>query len=462
LISFSTGYVHPRWNDDFNKEKGVLMPKKIFFIVMVGALLLSACTSNNAATPTAADTEAATETMTAETDVADETATDEAPADPTSSLTIEMGEPMPCTSPLSYEPSEEAQFYQTVADQLPPVGEDDWVRGDPDAPFTIIEYADFQCPACAYYASLFEFLMENFPGAFQVVFRHMPLPSIHDKAYISSMAADAAGAQDKFWDMYNILYFNQDSWSGFTEDEFIDWVTTQAEGLELDIDQFTADMLDEADRAALEENTNDLLNLGVVYTPFVIVDGEIYKDGNPNFFDLASIAAYDGYAECPAWMIDLEKTYTAVIDTNVGEVTVDLYPDQAPLAVNSFIFLAQNGWFDDLYFFRVEEDFVAQAGDPINQGYLGPGYVFDDEISGTLSFDKAGVLGMAKSGEDMNGSQFFITLGPTTNLDGGFTIFGQVQEDSLSTLDDFAMRDPTTATDFEGTTQIKSIEIIED
>lgn len=436
------------------------MPKKLLFIVMIGVLLLSACTANSTPTPTATEPETAAETEAA-TDAVDESPTDDAPAAPTSSVTIEMGEPMPCTSPLSYDLSEEATFYQTVADQLPPVGEDDWVRGNSDAPITIIEYADFQCPACSYYASLFQFFMENFPDAFQIVFRHMPLPSIHDKAYISSLAADAAGAQGKFWEMYDLLYLNQQAWSGFTEEEFVDWVTQQAEVLELDIDAFTADMLDEDARAALEAQTEERLNQGIVYTPFVIVNGAIYRDGNPNFMDLASIETYDGYAECPPWVIDPEKSYTAVLDTNVGEVTVDLYPDQAPLTVNSFVFLAENGWFDDLYFFRVEEGFVAQAGDPINQGYLGPGYVFDDEISSTLSFDQAGVLGMAKSADNMNGSQFFITLDPATNLDGGFTIFGQVQEDSLATLDDFALRDPLTATDFDGTTQINSIEIIE-
>ncbi|MDY6872719.1 MAG: peptidylprolyl isomerase [Chloroflexota bacterium] len=431
------------------------MPKKFVFIVMLGALLLSACTANSTAIPAATETEAPVETEAA-TDVADE-----APADPTSSVTIEMGEPMPCTSPLSYTPSEEAQFYQTVADQLPPVGEDDWVRGNPDAPITIIEYADFQCPACSYYALLFDELMTIVPDAFQIVFRHMPLASIHDKANISSLAANAAGAQGKFWEMYDVLYLNQQAWSSFSQDEFVDWVTQQAEGLELDIDTFTADMLDEEARAELEAQTQERLDLGIVYTPFVIVNGEIYRDGNPNFMDLASIEVYDGYADCPPWVIDPDKSYTAVLDTNVGELKIDLYPEQAPLTVNSFVFLAQNGWFDDLYFFRVEEGFVAQAGDPINEGYLGPGYIFDDEISGSLSFDQAGVLGMAKSAENMNGSQFFITLAPTPNLDGGFTIFGQVQEDSLATLEDFALRDPLTATDFDGTTQINAVEIIE-
>jgi peptidylprolyl isomerase len=131
------------------------------------------------------------------------------------------------------------------------------------------------------------------------------------------------------------------------------------------------------------------------------------------------------------------------------------------MAVNSFVFLAQNGWYDDIYFHRVLEGFVAQAGDPSGYGVITPGYTFANEIDPNLSFDKAGVLGMANSGEDQNGSQFFITLAPAADLDGGYTIFGQVQEESLPVLDQIALRDPQTAADFTGATVINSIEIIE-
>ncbi|MBG0770516.1 MAG: peptidylprolyl isomerase [Anaerolineaceae bacterium] len=212
---------------------------------------------------------------------------------------------------------------------------------------------------------------------------------------------------------------------------------------------------------ALQERTNQLLDLGLHYTPFVIINDHIYKDSNPDLFALVGIYEYAGYENCPSWVIDPGKSYTAVLDTSAGEIKIDLNVDAAPMAVNNFIFLAENSWYDGVYFHRVLEDFVAQAGDPSGYGVISPGYKFANETDAGLSFDRAGVVGMANAGADQNGSQFFITLGPTTDLDGSYTIFGQVQDGSLSVLDSIALRDPDTAIDFEGATVINSIEIIE-
>jgi len=418
------------------------MPKKIMFALMLGVLLLSACTPQ--ATPTTEPTVAATSEAT-EVTAGDLTYTGQ----------------MPCTTTFDYQLSDEAAQYQAVADQLPAVSDADWVRGNPDAPITIVEYADFQCPACANYSYYLQAVMSAFPDSIRVVFRHMPLPSIHDKAYISSMAAEAAGAQGMFWEMYDVLYANQSVWSAYSEDEFLTWVEDQAATLGLDAAQFEADMLNVDDRAALEAQTNDLLDLGLHYTPFVIINDHIFRDNNPDMFSLVGAYEYNGYTECPAWVIDPGKSYSAKIDTTAGEITIDLFADVAPMAVNSFVFLAENGWYDDVIFHRVIEDFVAQAGDPSGYGVVSPGYKFANETDNTLSFDKVGVVGMANSGEDQNGSQFFITLAPATDLDGGYTIFGQVQEDSLDVLNQIALRDPNTALDFEGATVIHSIEIIE-
>ena len=104
---------------------------------------------------------------------------------------------------------------------------------------------------------------------------------------------------------------------------------------------------------------------------------------------------------------------------------MQLFPDKAPLAVNSFVFLARQGWFDGVTFHRVIPGFIAQAGDPSGTGRGNPGYFFNNEIS-DLKFDKPGMLAMANSGPDTNGSQFFITFAPAANLDGSYTIFGQV------------------------------------
>ncbi|MDX1438100.1 MAG: peptidylprolyl isomerase [Anaerolineales bacterium] len=124
--------------------------------------------------------------------------------------------------------------------------------------------------------------------------------------------------------------------------------------------------------------------------------------------------------------IDPNRDYVATIATEKGDITLLLYPEIAPVAVNSFIFLSGQGWYDGVPFHRVLPEFVAQAGDPSGTGLGGPGYAFDNEISPEVRFDRAGILGMANSGPNSNGSQFFITLAPQPGLDGSFTIFGEV------------------------------------
>jgi cyclophilin family peptidyl-prolyl cis-trans isomerase len=247
-----------------------------------------------------------------------------------------------------------------------------------------------------------------------------------------------------------------------SESDFVDWVVAQAQTLELDIDQFEDDMYDKEARDELEETTMERLSSGINYTPFVVLNDRLYRDGNPSIASLLGIYEFDGYEECPPWVIEEGKAYTAKIETNVGEIEIDLFADEAPLAVNSFVFLVQNDWYNDVYFHRVVEGFVAQAGDPSGTGLAGPGYTFANETNNDLSFDRKGILGMANSGVDMNGSQIFITLDAATDLDGGYTIFGEVTEESLAVLDEIALRDPSTAVDFEGATQILGIEIIED
>lgn len=428
------------------------MTKKIVFVLMAGMLLLSACsTGTPTSTPTEVVTEEATETA---------NATEESSGDTEiiSSTIIVPGESMPCAAIDNVVVPADYVQYQAVVEQLPEVSEDDWVKGNADAPVTIIEYADFQCPACSAYSSYLLAYQTLYPDTFRLVFRHMPLPSLHRLAYISSMAANAAGAQGMFWEMYELLFSQQSVWSSYeSEEEFSVWVLGRAETLGLDLDQFEADMLNADARAALETQTEEQLALGIHYTPFIIVNGTIMSSFS-TITQYISVYNYDGYDACPPWVVSPDKTYTAKLDTTVGEITIDLNLAAAPLAVNNFIFLAQQGWYDNVPFHRVIEGFVAQTGELSG---FGPGYSFVNETDNDLSYDGPGVVGMANAGPDTNGSQFFITLAPTTSLDGSYTIFGQVQEDSLALLNEIALRDPDTAVDFEDATYINSIEIIE-
>lgn len=145
----------------------------------------------------------------------------------------------------------------------------------------------------------------------------------------------------------------------------------------------------------------------------------------------------DYFSEAPSMLIDTAKSYEAIITVaGKGDMRLALFDDEAPLTVNNFVFLANQGFYDGLTFHRVMQDFMAQGGDPTGQGSGGPGYQFADETDTGRSFDKRGLLAMANAGPNTNGSQFFITFAETTWLDGAHTIFGELVEgdDVLSSL----------------------------
>ncbi|MBI5823111.1 MAG: peptidylprolyl isomerase [Chloroflexi bacterium] len=158
--------------------------------------------------------------------------------------------------------------------------------------------------------------------------------------------------------------------------------------------------------------------------------------------------------------IDADNKYFATVEMEKGGgFVIELYADKAPITVNSFVFLAREGFFNGVTFHRVLEGFMAQGGDPTGTGMGGPGYEFVNEKS-DLTFDKAGVVAMANAGPDTNGSQFFITFGAADFLNGGYTIFGQVTE-GMDVVDGITRRDPDTAPDFLGDA-IKTITITEE
>jgi peptidyl-prolyl cis-trans isomerase B (cyclophilin B) len=132
----------------------------------------------------------------------------------------------------------------------------------------------------------------------------------------------------------------------------------------------------------------------------------------------------------PKMTIDPQRSYSARMQTSCGPIELELYPDVAPIGVNSFVFLAKKGFYDGLTFHRIVQDFVIQGGDPTGTGSGDAGYKFEIEIDEKVTFDDGGLLAYANSGPDTNGSQFFITVGPTPELDAkgdtGYTIFGKV------------------------------------
>jgi peptidyl-prolyl cis-trans isomerase B (cyclophilin B) len=128
----------------------------------------------------------------------------------------------------------------------------------------------------------------------------------------------------------------------------------------------------------------------------------------------------------PEMEIDPQKEYRVEIDTEKGSIKLELYPGHAPKTVNNFVFLARQGFYDEVTFHRVIDDFVIQGGDPTGTGRGGPGYQFEDETAGNPLKHETGVISMANAGPNTNGSQFFITLSPQPHLNGRHTVFGKV------------------------------------
>lgn len=184
---------------------------------------------------------------------------------------------------------------------------------------------------------------------------------------------------------------------------------------------------------------------GEAATPVVLPDGfvalDYLSDSPKQSFDAPEEVLEDGL------------DYVAVLRTNRGDITVDLYEELTPETVNNFVFLALNRYYEGVPFHRVLEGFMAQTGDPTGTGRGGPGYTFDDEIVDSLSFDGPGVLGMANAGPGTNGSQFFITFGATAWLDGAHTIFGHViaGEEVLDTITRLDPETPNAVSLYQGT-----------
>jgi cyclophilin family peptidyl-prolyl cis-trans isomerase len=307
-------------------------------------------------------------------------------------------------------------------------------------------------------------LTANYPEDVRFVYRHFPLASIHDKALVAAQAAEAAGLQGKFWEMHDFLFANYNAWAGLPADQFPGWLMENATDLGLDMDQFETDLTSDA-IVAIAQNAWDYgQQIGFPGTPLVAINNIPYQ-GSLDYASFERIIQANKltnrqYTSCPPMVIDPLKQYTATIVTEKGDIVLELFPDVAPMTVNSFVFLANQGWYDGVTFHRVLPGFMAQGGDPSGSGMGGPGYAFKNEISSDLTFDRAGLLAMANSGPDTNGSQFFITYGPTSHLDGSYTIFGEVV-DGMDVVEALTPRDPSQGGDLPSGDTILTIKIEE-
>lgn len=329
--------------------------------------------------------------------------------------------------------------------QVPPITDADFSIGPTDAPVTILEYCEFQSEICLLMAQTIAELNRNYTGNIRFVFRPFPLPDLLDKSDEALLAAFAANEQGKFWEMYDLLFVKHAEWSNLSPGEFKSWLVRESAAVGVDGNQLAVEMKAEGPATRLKSAKEAASLLPVQALPLVFINGSLQQ----YFIDYQGLNDTVGlillgkkqFTKCPPYTVNASKQYIATIETEKGNIVIQLFPDKAPFAVNSFVFLARQGWYNGVTFHRVIPGFAAQAGDPSGTGRGNPGYLFKNETNDLL-FSKPGMVGMANSGPDTNGSQFFITFAPAAHLNGFFTIFGQVIS-GLEVAEQLTPRDPS-------------------
>jgi cyclophilin family peptidyl-prolyl cis-trans isomerase len=280
--------------------------------------------------------------------------------------------------------------------------------------------------------------------------------------------------------MAELIFEKQREWSAVSSDEARGMFVDYAEGLGLDSERFAADLEEGAYRDAVMADYEKAAQIGLPGTPTFFFN-ENYFQAPLSYYYLDAfvqleLLAEEQYEAAPEMVIDPEMDYQATIKTTKGDIVVQLEAEKAPITVNNFVFLAREGWYDDVTFFRVLPGFVAQAGDPTNTGIGGPGYRFADEFHPDLKHDRPGVLSMANAGPDTNGSQFFIIYAATPWLDA-YDEYGELKDcqaqdvychsvfghilDGIDVLESLAERDPSQNPELPPGDTIITIEIEE-
>ena len=329
------------------------------------------------------------------------------------------------------------------ADTIAP---DDHADGPGDAPVTMLVYSDFQCSGCAVLADILGQLRQDHPEQLRLVYRHFPQPDLYDKSALAVQAAEAADLQGRFWEMHALLYARQSEWTGLDPQDFPAWVAAQAAGLGQDAVRFQADFAGEQVQARVAQALGFSAGVQQPSLPILFVDSTSPYSG---LIDAASLETMfqmsvlqpRRFSACPPLTVDPLRQYTATLQTELGEVVIQLYADKVPMTVSNFVFLAQNGWYENVPFQRVLAGSLVQTGDPSGTGLGNPGYFIPDEIHPALSFDRPGMVAMANAGPNANGSQFFITLAAAPQWNGRYTIFGEVLR-GLDVLARLTPRDP--------------------
>ncbi|MBX7212668.1 MAG: peptidylprolyl isomerase [Thermoflexales bacterium] len=348
----------------------------------------------------------------------------------------------------------------------------DHILGNPAATTTMIEYADMQCPACSSFDPTLRTTFNAVSDTVKLVFRHFPLTTIHDKAFLASVALEAAQQQGKFWELHDVLYAKQGEWEKVAPAAFTDTLKALAKGLGMDEAKFVAGLGDPKNIARVQRDLDAALALNLSGTPTVMVDGrqistEVFA--RPDIVTTLKTyskqrATYVAYAAKnpvkvgkPDQVSDGKAVYQVTLKTTKGDVVFDLDPKNAPVNMNAILYLAQKNYFNGTPVQINDAEVGAVVfGDPSGTGYGQPGFECENEVAPPGAFSLPGVVGLLGD-ETTSGVQFFITYSATEMLDGRFTVIGKVTS-GLDVLP--KLTSPTSPTDTVKADSILTVTVV--
>jgi cyclophilin family peptidyl-prolyl cis-trans isomerase len=267
--------------------------------------------------------------------------------------------------------------------------------------------------------------------------------------------------------MSELIFAQQQQWSTTSADQARQMFISYAADLGLDTERFTTDLEQGVYTGIVQASYQQAVAQALSGTPTIFINGQLFQAPLSYYWLDAlvrlELLAQRDYDAAPEMIIDPGKQYQAIIRTAKGDIVVELDSENAPLTVNNFVFLAQEGWYDGTSFFRVLPSFVAQGGDPTNTGLGGPGYDLPAEIK---LLHEPGAIAMARQSDEVNperrssGSQFYIALDTLSDLDGAYTVFGYVVE-GMDVALALTPRDPAQSLDLPPGDEIMTIEIRE-
>ncbi|MCS6871215.1 MAG: peptidylprolyl isomerase [Anaerolineae bacterium] len=343
----------------------------------------------------------------------------------------------------------------TVIVTLPPRtptpdrGSADHDLGKADAYLHIVHYGDLQCEPCLIVARALLRLYTEYPEQIRLTWRHFPQPQ-NDKAFLAAQALEAAAAQGVFWQLHDLLFAEQAAWRSLTPEQFRDALPEYARRVGIaDLVAFETALDAQTYAPVINRAIEEARQRGLRGAPALFMQGQPYSGllDERAIGDMARLILLRQrqFAKQPALQINLDAQYLATLYTEKGEVEIELFTRAAPVAVNNFVFLARQGWYDNITFHLVTDDIV-QTGDPSGSGRGTAGYFIVDEHDNGLLFDREGMVAMANQRGVPNSasSQFFITLAPQPQegFNKQYTIFGRVRR-GMDVLRRLTKRDPS-------------------